>query len=75
MRRRVSVQNGMPIWLSQQFEAAFPPLLLWYFAALIRDTPQEEVRPVPVAQILLSGSTAASARPGDAIPAAPALTW
>jgi acyl-CoA reductase-like NAD-dependent aldehyde dehydrogenase len=45
MQRRVSVQNGMPIWLAQQFEATFPPLLLRYYGGLVCDTPQEEQRP------------------------------
>jgi acyl-CoA reductase-like NAD-dependent aldehyde dehydrogenase len=43
--RRVAMQNGMPIWLAQQFERQFPPLLLRYYAGLITNTPQEEVRP------------------------------
>ncbi|MFZ2178074.1 MAG: aldehyde dehydrogenase [Rhodococcus sp. (in: high G+C Gram-positive bacteria)] len=41
---RVSLQNGMPIWLAQQFEAGFPALLLRYYAGLVTDTPQEETR-------------------------------
>ncbi|MGW6199728.1 aldehyde dehydrogenase [Kribbella sp. NPDC055110] len=45
MQRRVSVQNGMPIWLAQQFEGPFPPLLLRYYGALVRDVAQEEIRP------------------------------
>jgi acyl-CoA reductase-like NAD-dependent aldehyde dehydrogenase len=43
--RRVAVQNGMPIWLAQQFEGPFPPLLLRYYADIVANTPQEEVRP------------------------------
>jgi aldehyde dehydrogenase (NAD+) len=43
--RRVAVQNGMPIWLAQQFEGPFPPLLLRYYANIVANTPQEEVRP------------------------------
>ena len=43
--RRVALQNGMPIWLAQQFEGPFPPLLLRYYAGLVTNTPQEEVRP------------------------------
>ncbi|HEY0620572.1 MAG TPA: aldehyde dehydrogenase [Kribbella sp.] len=43
--RRVAVQNGMPIWLAQQFEGPFPPLLLRYYAGIVANTPQEEVRP------------------------------
>jgi aldehyde dehydrogenase (NAD+) len=41
--RRVSVQNGMPLWLSQNFEAGFPALLLRYYAGLVA-AGQEEVR-------------------------------
>ena len=41
---RVSLQNGMPIWLAQQFEAGFPALLLRYYSQLVTDTPQEETR-------------------------------
>ncbi|TDO46872.1 aldehyde dehydrogenase family protein [Kribbella sp. VKM Ac-2527] len=45
IQRRVSVQNGMPIWLAQQFEGPFPPLLLRYYGGLVRDVAHEEVRP------------------------------
>jgi aldehyde dehydrogenase (NAD+) len=41
--RRVSVQNGMPLWLAQTFEAGFPALLLRYYAGLVA-AGQEEVR-------------------------------
>jgi aldehyde dehydrogenase (NAD+) len=41
--RRVSVQNGMPLWLSQSFEAGFPALLLRYYAGLV-EAGQEEIR-------------------------------
>jgi acyl-CoA reductase-like NAD-dependent aldehyde dehydrogenase len=41
---RVSLQNGMPIWLAQQFEAGFPALLLRYYSGLVAGTPQEETR-------------------------------
>ncbi|CCW11763.1 MULTISPECIES: aldehyde dehydrogenase [Rhodococcus] len=41
---RVSSQNGMPIWLAQQFEGGFPALLLRYYSGLVADTPQEETR-------------------------------
>jgi acyl-CoA reductase-like NAD-dependent aldehyde dehydrogenase len=41
--RRVSVQNGMPLWLAQNFEAGFPALLLRYYAGLVA-AGQEEVR-------------------------------
>jgi aldehyde dehydrogenase (NAD+) len=40
----VSMQNGMPIWLAQQIEAVFPPLLLRYYSDLIGCTPAEEAR-------------------------------
>lgn len=43
--RRVSMQNGMPIWLAHQFEAGFPPLLLRYYSGLMNGMPAEEARP------------------------------
>jgi acyl-CoA reductase-like NAD-dependent aldehyde dehydrogenase len=42
-QRRVSLQNGMPIWLAQQFEGPFPPLLLRYYGGLVSDVSQEEI--------------------------------
>jgi aldehyde dehydrogenase (NAD+) len=42
---RVSLQNGMPIWLAQQIEAVFPPLLLRYYSDLATCAPAEEARP------------------------------
>jgi acyl-CoA reductase-like NAD-dependent aldehyde dehydrogenase len=42
--RRVSMQNGMPIWLANQFEAVFPPLLLRYYSDLMTSAPAEESR-------------------------------
>jgi acyl-CoA reductase-like NAD-dependent aldehyde dehydrogenase len=44
MAARVSMQNGMPIWLAQQFEASFPPLLLRYYTDLMNSAPAEEER-------------------------------
>jgi aldehyde dehydrogenase (NAD+) len=44
MAARVSMQNGMPIWLAQQFEAGFPPLLLRYYTDLMNSAPAEEER-------------------------------
>ncbi|MBX6388594.1 MAG: aldehyde dehydrogenase [Frankia sp.] len=41
--RRVSIQNGMPLWLAQNFEAGFPALLLRYYSGLV-SSGQEEVR-------------------------------
>lgn len=41
--RRVTIQNGMPIWLAQQFEAGFPAVLLRYYAGLV-ESGQEERR-------------------------------
>ncbi|MGW6356834.1 aldehyde dehydrogenase [Streptomyces sp. NPDC055092] len=41
---RVCLQNGMPITLAQQFEGAFPSVLLRYYAELVSSTPQEETR-------------------------------
>ncbi|WP_214364755.1 aldehyde dehydrogenase [Pseudonocardia sp. H11422] len=49
--RRVSLQNGMPIAVAQQFEGGFPALLLRYYAGLVADSPQEETR-----QGMLGGS-------------------
>ncbi|MEA2713625.1 MAG: aldehyde dehydrogenase, partial [Gemmatimonadales bacterium] len=43
--RRVSMQNGMPIWLAQNFEAGFPALLVRYYSELMTNAPVEEVRP------------------------------
>jgi aldehyde dehydrogenase (NAD+) len=43
--RRVSMQNGMPIWLGHQFEAVFPPLLVRYYSDLMTSAPAEESRP------------------------------
>lgn len=43
--RRVSMQNGMPITLAHAFEGGFPPMLVRYFAQLMKDLPQEETRP------------------------------
>jgi aldehyde dehydrogenase (NAD+) len=42
--RRVSMQNGMPIWLAQNFEAGFPPLLVRYYSGLMTSAPVEEQR-------------------------------
>lgn len=42
--RRVTVQNGMPTWLSQQWEQGFPPMLVRFFVDLVKQT-QEEIRP------------------------------
>lgn len=42
--RRVTMQNGMPIWLAQQWEQGFPPVLTRYFVDLVTKT-QEEIRP------------------------------
>src|SRR5260370_27938838 len=42
--RRVSLQNGMPISLALQIEAAFPSVLARYYAGLIRQTPPQEDR-------------------------------
>jgi aldehyde dehydrogenase (NAD+) len=43
--RRVSLQNGMPISLSLQVEAVFPPVLARYYAGLVRQTALQEDRP------------------------------
>lgn len=33
--RRVTIQNGMPIWLAMNFEAGFPAMLVRYYAGLV----------------------------------------
>ena len=43
--RRVSMQNGMPIWLAHNFEAGFPALLVRYYSDLMTNAPVEEARP------------------------------
>ena len=55
---RVSMQNGMPIWLAQQFESVFPPLLLRYYSDLMNSAPEEEERPG-----MLGGTTLVSRQP------------
>ncbi|WP_273735364.1 aldehyde dehydrogenase [Mycolicibacterium septicum] len=55
---RVSMQNGMPIWLAQQFEAGFPPLLLRYYSDLMNAAPAEEPRAG-----MLGGTALVSRRP------------
>ncbi|WP_067650388.1 aldehyde dehydrogenase [Nocardia harenae] len=42
--RRVSQQNGMPIWLAEQFEGGFPAVVLRYFAQLMVDAPEVDER-------------------------------
>ncbi len=56
--RRVSMQNGMPIWLAQQFEAGFPSLLLRYYSGLMTSAPVEESRPG-----MLGGTSLVSKQP------------
>ncbi|HEY5856538.1 MAG TPA: aldehyde dehydrogenase [Aldersonia sp.] len=43
--RRVTIQNGMPIWLAEQFEGAFPAILLRYFSQMMVDAPPVDERP------------------------------
>ena len=56
--RRVTIQNGMPIWLAQQFEAGFPPLLLRYYSGLMNAGPAEDARPG-----MLGGTSLVSRQP------------
>lgn len=56
--RRVSMQNGMPIWMAQQFEAGFPALLLRYYSDLMTSAAVEETRPG-----MLGGTTLVSRQP------------
>jgi acyl-CoA reductase-like NAD-dependent aldehyde dehydrogenase len=55
--RRVSSQNGMPIFLARQFESGFPPLLLRYYGDLVANQ-KDEVRPG-----MLGGSTLITTTP------------
>ncbi|ORW24411.1 aldehyde dehydrogenase [Mycobacterium palustre] len=55
---RVSMQNGMPIWLAQQFETIFPPLLLRYYSDVMNSAPVEEERPG-----MLGGTSLVSRQP------------
>lgn len=43
--RRVSIQNGMPIWLAEQFEGGFPAVLLRYFSQMMVEAPEVDERP------------------------------
>jgi aldehyde dehydrogenase (NAD+) len=56
--RRISMQNGMPIAVSSQLEAVFPPVLARYYAGLIRQAVLEEDR-----QGLLGGVIHVSRKP------------
>jgi len=56
--RRVSMQNGMPIGVAQQFEAGFPPLLLRYYSELMASGSAEEARPG-----MLGGTSLVSKQP------------
>lgn len=58
MAIRVSAQNGMPITISQQFEAMFAPLVLRYYAGLIGSAATEELHPH-----LLGGTTVVRREP------------
>jgi acyl-CoA reductase-like NAD-dependent aldehyde dehydrogenase len=42
---RVSMQNGMPIWLAEQFEGSFPAVLVRYYSRLMVDEPEVDIRP------------------------------
>lgn len=42
--QRVSAQNGMPISLALGFEAGFPPMLVRFYAEMMRTAAQEETR-------------------------------
>jgi acyl-CoA reductase-like NAD-dependent aldehyde dehydrogenase len=39
--RRVTIQNGMPLWLAMNFEAGFPAVLLRYYAGLVAEGNEE----------------------------------
>ena len=48
LTRTVSLQNGMPLSLSEQFEGGYAVALLRYYAALATSTEFEERRPSPL---------------------------
>ncbi|HEV7963536.1 MAG TPA: aldehyde dehydrogenase [Actinoplanes sp.] len=48
LTRAVSLQNGMPLSLSEQFEGGYAVALLRYYAALATSTEFEERRPSPL---------------------------
>jgi geranial dehydrogenase len=48
LTRTVSLQNGMPLSLSEQFEGGYAVALLRYYAALATSTDAEERRPSPL---------------------------
>ncbi|GAC84615.1 putative aldehyde dehydrogenase [Gordonia paraffinivorans NBRC 108238] len=56
--RRVSMQNGMPIWLAENFEGGFPSVLIRYYSQMAADAPAVEERPG-----MLGGTALVSRRP------------
>jgi len=56
--RLVSAQNGMPIGISTQLDAAFPSVLLRYYAGVIREASFEVEQPA-----LLGGTTVVRREP------------
>lgn len=42
--RRVSLQNRMPLWLVEQYEGAFPAILVRYFSKMMIDSPVVDQR-------------------------------
>ncbi len=58
MSRRVTIQNGMPIWLAEQFEGGFPPILLRYFSDMMVNSPEVDTRPG-----MLGGTALVSRKP------------
>lgn len=49
----VTRENGMPIRLSRGANGAFPAVLLDYYAGLIIDTPDEEIRPSAIGHTIV----------------------
>ncbi len=49
----VTRENGMPMSLSRGANGAFPALLLNYYASLITDLPDEEVRPAAIGHTIV----------------------
>ncbi|MGV9710999.1 aldehyde dehydrogenase [Gordonia sp. NPDC003424] len=56
--RRVTIQNGMPIWLAEQFEGGFPPILLRYFSDMMVNSAEVDSRPG-----MLGGTALVSRKP------------
>ncbi|NDK89143.1 aldehyde dehydrogenase [Gordonia desulfuricans] len=56
--RRVTIQNGMPIWLAEQFEGGFPSILVRYFSDMMVNSAEVDTRPG-----MLGGTALVSRKP------------